>query len=107
MIDLISEDKVKTARRNFLLASKDFDFEFVSPFSLTDELNAFGYISNYGSKNGVVICLTSPPDYQVDKNVVDWCITQDYFYSFLNIEPLDGEYDPLYFREMLQDWRKY
>ena len=104
---MVSEDRIKTARNNFVLASKDFDFEFVSPFTLTDELNAFGYISNYGSKNGVVICLTSPPNFQIDKKVVDWCKAQDCFYSFLNIESLEGEYNQLYFEEMLRDWSKY
>ena len=104
---MISEEKIKTVRRNFVLASKDFDFEFVIPFKLTDELIAFGYISNYGSKNGTVICLTTPCDFPEYNKVVDWCKEQDCFCSFLNIELLDGEYNRSYFREMLRDWGKY
>ena len=101
------DDQIKNARHNFALASEEFGFEFVSPFNLTDEIEVFGYISNYGSKNGVVICLTSPPDCYTDKRVVDWCKEADCFYSFLNIESFAGEYKRAYFREMLRDWGKY
>ena len=59
---MINEDNLKIARHNFALASKDFGFEFESPFTLTNEIEAFGYIPNYGSKNGVVICLFDVAD---------------------------------------------
>lgn len=104
---MLSEDGIKTARNNFVLASEDFHFEFESPFTLTDELSVFGYIPNYGSKNGVVICLTSPPDFQIDKKVVDWCNLNDFCYSFLNIDLLVGKYNRSLFRDMLRDWGKY
>ena len=100
------DDQIKNARHNFALASEEFGFEFVSPFNLSDEIEVFGYISNYGSKNGVVICLTSPPDCYTDKRVVDWCKEANCFYSFLNIELFAGEYKRAYFREMLRDWGK-
>ena len=104
---MFDDDKLKNARHCFMLASEDFGFEFVSPFALTDEIETFGYIPNYGSKNGVVICLTAPPDYFIDNRVVDWCKEADCFYSFLNIESFAGEYKRAYFREMLRDWGKY
>ena len=104
---MLVDEQIKNARHNFMLASEEFGFEFVSPFNLTDEMEVFGYISNYGSKNGVVICLTSPPDCYTDKRVVDWCKEANCFYSFLNIELFAGEYKRAYFREMLRDWGKY
>lgn len=104
---MISEDKIKSARNNFILASEEFGFEFVNPFSLTDEIEAFGYISNYGSKNGVVICLTTPPDFLIDNRVIDWCKKMDCSYSFINIELLTVKYKQSYFREMLRDWGKH
>ena len=104
---MLVDDQIKNARHNFVLASEEFGFEFVSPFNLTDEIEVFGYISNYGSKNGAVICLTAPPDFLTDNRVADWCKEMDCFYSFLNIEPLIGEYRRSYFREMLRDWGKY
>ena len=75
---MLVDNQIKTARHNFILASEEFGFEFVSPFNLTDEIEVFGYISNYGSKNGVVICLTTPPDYFIDNRVVDWCKEADF-----------------------------
>ena len=104
---MINEDNLKIARHNFALASKDFGFEFESPFTLTNEIEAFGYIPNYGSKNGVVICLFDPPDLLTDNRVVDWCKEMDCFWSFLSIESLAGEYKRSYFRSMLRDWGKY
>lgn len=104
---MINEDNLKIARLHFSLASEEFGFEFESPFTLTDELEAFGYISNYGSKNGVVICLTAPPDFLTDARVADWCKEMDCFYSFLNIELLAEKYNRSYFREILRDWGKY
>ena len=101
------DDQIKNARHNFALASEEFGFEFVSPFNLTDEIEVFGYISNYGSKNGAVIGLTAPPDFLLDNRVTDWCSEADCFCSFLNIELLTGEYNRSYFREMLRDLGKY
>ena len=104
---MFHEEQIKTVRNHFLLAAKDFCFEFVSPFKLTEELEAFGYITNYGSKNGTVICLTSSPDFQTDKRVVAWCKAMGCFCSFLDIESLLGEYKRAYFKEMLDDWGKF
>jgi hypothetical protein len=104
---MFSGDQIKIARHNFVLASEEFGFKFESPFSLTDEIEVFGYIPNYGSSNGVVICLTSPPNFLTDNRVADWCKENGCFYSFLNIESLTREYKQSYFREMLRDWSKY
>ena len=104
---MINDDQIKIARHNFMLASEEFNFEFVSPFTLTDEMEVFGYIPNYGSKNGVVVCLTSMPDFPTDSEVVSWCKEMNCFCSFLNIEPLTKEYKRSYFREMFRDWGKY
>ena len=111
---MINEDTLKIARHNFALAAQEFGFEFESPFSLNDDLDAFGYIPNYGSKNGVVICLSAwpdylidNPDYLIDNRVAAWCKENDCFCSFLNIKSLTGEYKRSYFRNMLRDWGKY
>ncbi len=102
------EDKVRIVRQNFLLASEEFGFVFDSPFTLTDDLEVFGYIPNYGSKNGIIICLEGPSDYLLrDQRVIDWCREMDCTCSFLNIEFYSGEYKRSYFREMLRDWDKF
>ena len=104
---MLVDEQIKNARHNFMLASEEFGFEFVSPFNLTDEIEVFGHISNYGSKNGVVIGLITAPDFLIDNRVTDWCKEKGCFYSFLNLELLTGEYKRSYFREMLRDWDKY
>jgi len=104
---MISQTDISKARENFMIASEYFGFKFHSPFALTDELTVFGYIENYGSKNGAVICLFESPNYEIDKKVISWCKEMDCFYSFIDIEPLLGGYSTSYFREMLRDWGKY
>lgn len=100
---MISEKEITNARKNFELASKDFGFVFHSPFVLTDTLTAFGFIENYGGRNGAVVCLV-PPFGLADEEIVEWCEQNDCFWSFINVELLQGEYDASYFREMLLDW---
>jgi len=104
---MICNASVEIARQTFERASKELGFVFHSPFALTDSLNAFGYIESYGSKNGVVVCLLASPDEPIDREVVAWCRQMECFCSFVNIEPLLGEYKASYFREMLRDWGKF
>jgi len=104
---MICEKELSKARENFELAAKEFDFEFESPHLLKDGLSVFGYIKNYGSPNGAVIDLISPPDFSQNTDVIKWCKENDCFFSFLNIQPLLDEYDSSYFEEMLNDWGKF
>lgn len=103
---MLSEQKIAKARENFLLAAKDFGFVFHSPFPLTDDLTAFGYIENYGSENGAVVCLSSS-DCPSDPNIFAWCRQNHYFCSFINVEVISEEYERSYFREMLRDWGRF
>ena len=104
---MVSKSQEEIAREIFELAAKEFDFVFHSPYALKETLSVFGYIKNYGSKNGVVICLTAPPDFTTNKEVTALCKQKKIFVSFNNIEPLLGEYKASYFKEMLRDWGKY
>ena len=106
---MITETQHERAVQNFSLAAQEFDFKFQEPFVINEELRAFGHITKYGSKNGTVICLCSPPDYSVDreKEILDWCQENGFYCSFLNAELLTGEYNRSYFRDMLRDWGKY
>ena len=104
---MISETEFNIARERFELAAKDFGFAFHSPFALTDSLSVFGYIENYGSKNGVVVCLTAPPDFSTSQEIIALCKQMEYFVSFISIEPLLKEYQASYFRELLRDWGKF
>ena len=104
---MISEAERKIAREKFERAAREFGFVFHSPFDLTDTLSVFGYIENYGSKNGTVICLDHDEDLRVDPDVSAWCKEMECFCSFINIDPLLEEYKPSYFRAMLRDWGKF
>ena len=101
------EQKIQIIRNNFLRATEDFGFEFESPFSLTDGLEVFGYIPNYGSENGAVIYLDLSTDSETDQRIHEWCRKMECFRSTLSLEFYATEYKRSYFREMLRDWGKF
>jgi len=103
----MNTDVIEKARQQFVKASKEFNFTFISPYPLDEDTNlyAFGFIDGYASKNGAIIALVEPPQYEAEKDVIEWCEKHDRWFSKFNIEPLLGEYDRSYFQELLDDWK--
>ena len=103
----MNTDVIEKARQQFVKASKEFNFTFISPYPLDEDTNlyAFGFIDGYASKNGAIIALVEPPQYEADQNVIEWCKNHNRWFSQINIEPLLGEYDRSYFQELLDDWK--
>ena len=98
---------IEKVRQQFVKASKEFNFTFISPYLLDEknDLFAFGFIDGYASKNGAIIALVEPPQYEAEKDVIEWCKKHNRWFSQINIEPLLGEYDSSYFQELLDDWK--
>ncbi len=98
---------IEKARANFVRASEEFGFTFISPYLIDEEkgISAFGFIAGYGSYYGAVIDLIEPPLFETNKELAEICVNKHMWYSFLNIEPLMGKYDPYYFQELLDDWK--
>lgn len=103
----MNRDSIEKVRSQFIKASVEFNFTFVSPYPLDEDndLYAFGFIDGYASKNGAIIVLTEPPLYEADADIIEWCKLHDRWLSQINISPLLGEYDPAYFKDMLDDWK--
>lgn len=104
---MLSSAELQTVLDNFRRAASEFGFDFIENIQLAEGVSAFGYIPDYGSRNGAIICLTEPSDFHTDECVWEWCEANGYFCASLNAEPLTGAYDRAYFREMLRDWRLY
>ena len=104
---IMTREHIEKARQQFVKASKEFNFTFISPYPLDEDTNlyAFGFIDDYASKNGAIIALVEPPQYEADQNVIEWCKNHNRWFSQINIEPLLGEYDRSYFQELLDDWK--
>lgn len=102
------DDKTrKSIIDNFELAEKEFDFCFISPYSVGEEneWQFFGYLFRDNLDKGVVIdfLFDEEDDSMAEKR--KYCNEKNIFYSCLNAEPLLGEYKKSYFREMLRDWK--
>ena len=106
---MLTETQLQRIEENFRLAAAEFGFNFQRFFEMDNGVTAFGHISNYGSKNGTVIFLMSPPDFDTEnkKQIAAWCESHQMFFSFLNADLLTGEYRRSYFREMLRDWGRF
>lgn len=105
----ISSQTRKRIEDNWFLASKRLDFEVVCPFKLTfkgKEKVVFAFLPAYGSENGVIVDLITPPEFQTDPEIIEWAQEQGCYYSFLNVESLVN-YDEDYFIRTLQDWGRY
>ena len=103
----MNKEIIEKVRSQFIKASKEFHFTFVSPYPLDEDTNlyAFGFIDGYASKSGAIIDLVEPPHYEANQRVDKWCKEQNRWLSQINVEPLLGEYDHKYFKEMLDDWK--
>lgn len=101
---MLSSFELQTVSENFQRAASEFGFDFMESPQLEEGISAFGYIPNYGIPNGTIICLTEPPNFHINKDVLKWCEVNGYYCSFLNATLLTGPYDRAYFRAMLRDW---
>ena len=103
---MITEKIIDSIVEKFEIASKEFDFNFVSPYCTgkNHEMCFFGYLFKDNPEKGVAIDIIY--DYE-SRNTEKrkYCEENNLFYSCLYIEPLLGEYKRSYFSEMLKDWR--
>ena len=103
----MNKEVIEKVRAQFIKAAEEFGFAFTSPYPLDkrNHLYAFGFIDGYASANGAIIELFEPPQYEANKDVIEWCKEHDRWFCKINVELLLGEYDPAYFRDMLDDWK--
>lgn len=102
----ITREEKELIRKNFKIASEEFDFFFISPHYMGEDnqYQFFGYLFRDSLEKGVVIDIVSNAE-ESNKQKAEYCRAHNIFYSSLALEPLLQEYKRSYFREMLRDWR--
>ena len=103
---MITKDFVFRARKNWLEASVDLNFELITPYLVEiggKIKDLFAYLPQYGSPNGMIVVLTTYPDYRIDESIVKFAKEHEYFYSFIEVSDF-LEYNRDYFIELLNDW---
>lgn len=106
---MITQQFVAEVRETFEQAAREFNFTFVSPFEIAKNSKkycAFGYISEYGSPNGVIIHFMAPPNYELDKDVYFLAKELSCYYSFINFEAFLC-FNKTRFSDMLKDWGRF
>jgi hypothetical protein len=106
---MLTEEKVKIARKNWIKGSKKMGFKIITPYHFIingEKRKAFAFLPEYGSPNGMLIGFTSSPNFEIDKDILEWAKEQRCFYSFINI---DGSlrYDECFIQDSLGDWGKF
>ena len=85
---MITKDFVFRARKNWLEASVDLNFELITPYLVEiggKIKDLFAYLPQYGSPNGMIVVLTTCPDYRIDESIVKFAKEHEYFYSFIEV----------------------
>ncbi|MEO0553899.1 MAG: hypothetical protein AAF149_11895 [Bacteroidota bacterium] len=103
---MINEEKIQVLRKNWQLASKRLNFKLVSPYNVNSdgyEMEFFAFLPEYGSSNGMVLGLTSAPEFNTDSELIKWAKESECSYSFLNVDDYSA-YNEAIFLEALQDW---
>ncbi len=101
--------KREAVEKNWIVASQNLQFEMIIPYKFnfkSKEKKAFAFLPNYGSENGMIVNLITPPQFQTDSEIIEWAKENNYFYSFLNIESY-LEYDEDVITETLEDWGNF
>ncbi len=94
---------------NLARITNELGIKFISPFgSEIDYLknNILGFLPDYGSSHGMIICATAAPRYDIDGNVVTWGKKNGIFFTYINIDTL-VKMNNADFLSMLDDWGKF
>jgi hypothetical protein len=86
------DDKIIIARNNFLKASFELKFKFISPFDYkynNMDYTIFGYLPEFGSENGILIDIMFQPKFYTDKKIIEISRQMNCNYSFINYEQLE------------------
>lgn len=103
---MITNNNAEIARKNWLRASKDLGFEIKTPHSIKVndvEMQIFAFLPQLGSPNGMLLGLTSPPEFKTDPELVKLAEKLGMFYSFVNVESVLN-YDEKFFEDAIRDW---
>lgn len=87
-------------------AAKEFGIDVVCPYHLVTRfgsVDCLAFLPHFGGANGMLIDLTSPPDFATDEKLTEVAKKTGLKWSFLNAE-VYGDYDNAVFREALIDW---
>ena len=106
---MIYKEQIKVAQENWVKASLSLSFKIITPYAIYIrglKKDVFAFLPEYGSVIGTIINLTSPPNYEVDQDVIEWAKEKQCFYSFISIDDCQ-KYDEDYFKEILEDWIRY
>jgi hypothetical protein len=106
---ILNKKQIQNVQENWIKASLHFKFKIISPYTIfqDDEIKeVFAFLPEYGSSNGMIVELIFPPEYHIDKALIEWSKQTKTIYSFINIENF-LVYNEIYFREVLEDWAKF
>lgn len=88
------------------VASKLLGIRIVVPFTLSNEnefVECIAFLPDFGSPRGMVLGLTTPPEFKTDAVLIKCAKKRKLFYSFIN-PAIYSTYDEKRFKEVLTDW---
>lgn len=86
--------------------ASELDFEIIAPYTINydnKELSCFAFLPKFGSENGMVIDVISPPTYETNKEISNACKILGVYYAFINYDSY-AKAGKKVFCEALLDW---
>ena len=91
-------------------AAKDLGLRVEAPYELTDKSGKIcrfaAYLPDFGSKNGALVLVIKPPDFEHDGLAAACAKEHGIWYSCLNVETCT-QYDRQEFIDTLDDWQYF
>lgn len=106
MLDL---SLIKKAKQAWIQASLELKFEMVCPYVFMHNgnlKNAFAFLPEFGSENGMIVGITGSPYFQLDDDIIEFAKMKNMYYSFININQY-LQYECELFTETIEDWGKW
>ncbi|GHT35576.1 hypothetical protein FACS189434_13600 [Bacteroidia bacterium] len=102
---MTTKEQIETVRNNWLRVSRELGFKIVTPYLFTlngVEQEAFAFLPEYGSPNGIIIDLMIEPYYETNEDVKVFAKIKACFWSFIGTG-----YDRDLIIDALEDWGKF
>ncbi|GHV57994.1 hypothetical protein FACS1894182_08440 [Bacteroidia bacterium] len=104
-----TKEQIEAVRYNWLRASQELGFRIVTPYIFTlNEVKheAFAFLPEYGSPNGIIIDLMMEPNFETNEKVEEFAQINTCFYSFIGVDGFPS-YNKDFIIDCLEDWGKF
>ena len=99
-------ESIRLIAQSWRTASKRLHIRVSAPHQVTrgkETLSCAAFLPDFGGPHGMVIGITQPPSFEVDRQLIEFAHSSGVYYTFVNPN-LYRKFDETVFMEALRDW---